>query len=83
MNKTFADFLQEKAKELDPTGRHFIYSTTPYSCGLTEAMIHSKRYAYPEKERVIIGKEHHSLRISIKPLKGSGKRKLYTFMLWY
>lgn len=78
--KTFADFIQEQAKRLDPT--KFVYSSIPYSCGLLEAYTHTKQFAYPVKFEDKTTDEKNTVIIEFPPRKGSGKRKKLTLTLW-
>ena len=76
--QTLADLLSEEAKKLDG----FVYSSFPYSCGMTEALMHAKKCVKPPKDRVDIHREAKKVTIKIKPRKGSRKRKLFTIRLW-
>ena len=76
--KTLASLLAFEAFGLDG----FVYSSWPYSCGLTEACLHAKRYQCPPPSRVDIEREDKQVTIKIKPPRGSGKRKPFTIRLW-
>jgi len=74
--KTIADLLREESKNLNG----FVYVNKPYSCGLDESCTFFKNYSIPTGYS--IEREEKQITISIKPFKGSGKRKLYVIKLW-
>jgi len=83
MTKTLADLLSAEAHLLEiESPRGFVYSSYPYSCGMTEALGHAKRHPYPTARQLSISREPCMTRIEIKPLKGSGLRKPFVIRLW-
>ena len=75
---TLSELLEREAKHL--TG--FVYSTFPYSCGLAEAKIHSRHNQAPTPAQMTIQRNPDQVIITIKPLKGSRKRKPMIIKLW-
>ena len=80
MNKTMAKFLSDLAKE--HFGTDYVYCNQPYSCMLSEANNTFNKYNVPSEKQMSINKTEKSIDITIKPLKGSRKRKLYQIRLW-
>lgn len=74
------DFLAHQAHAIDKGGTKFVYSSYPFSCGLTEALTHTKAFQYPEKAKVDVKADR--VTISLDPIKGSGKRKKLIIKLW-
>ena len=79
MNKTMVDFLKEEMKYFSG---HIVYFDKPYSCASEEALSLFKGYDAPDPKRLTIERTEDSVTISIKPLKGSGKRKPYVIHMW-
>jgi hypothetical protein len=75
---SLADVIKEEAQRLDG----FVYSSFPYSCGLTEALTHAARYSKPTNGQLSIERQASATTIQIKPRKGSRRRKLLTIRLW-
>ena len=75
---TLADLLYAEAKRFDS----FVYSSFPYSCGMTEALGYARKCAMPSKCQLKIEHEPARTIITIKPLKGSGRRKPLVIRLW-
>jgi len=80
--KTLADLLKVEARALEERAGHMVYLSYPYPCCLDEAMIHSRKYAYPSKGSMQIKHESKQTIIKLKPLKKSGRRKLFEIRLW-
>ncbi len=78
MKKTFVDFLKEEVKRLDG----MVYFSKPYSCATEEALSYFKGYDMPKPESMIIERGEKSTTVSLKPMKGSGKRKMYVIKMW-
>jgi hypothetical protein len=76
--KTLADLLKEESRNL--VG--FVYSSFPFSCGLGEAITHTTKTQAPPPAQMDITREPNRVTISIKPLKGSRKRKPLVIKLW-
>lgn len=76
--KTISDLIREESKRFN----NFVYSSKPYSCGIDESCMHFKNHLIPQDNRLSITREEKTTTISIKPIKGSGKRKLYIIKLW-
>lgn len=76
MNKTLADLLDEQAHKLNG----FVYCNFPYSCGLDEAKTYARVYSYPTDFQVT--QNGSKITISIKPFKGSRKRRPIVIKLW-
>lgn len=78
MPKTMVQFLTEEYNKLDG----WVYFSKPYSCCYDECMTHFKGWDMPDPKRMTIERTEREITISIKPLKGSGKRKPYVIKLW-
>jgi hypothetical protein len=78
MNKTMADFLKEEMKNLDG----MVYFSKPYPCAETEALMYFKQFNAPAPEQMKIERTEKQITVSIKPIKGSGKRKTFVIRMW-
>jgi len=78
MQKKFVDLLKEEVKRLDG----MVYFSKPYSCATEEALSYFNGYDMPKPGMMTIEREETNTTISIKPMKGSGKRKLYVIRMW-
>ena len=81
MTKKMTDLIKEETALLhDKTGKMCYYSK-PYPCAMDECLSHFKGYDAPADNKLVIERLETSTKINIKPLKGSGKRKLYTIAI--
>lgn len=78
MNKTMVQFLTEEMNKLNG----MVYFSKPYPCCYDECITYFKKWDMPDPKRMTIERTEKEITISIKPLKGSGKRKLYVIQLW-
>ena len=78
MNKTLADLLKTESKHVNDG---FCYSTYPYPCHITEALVYAKNYTIPNNPTIT--RSDNEVIISLKPRKGSRKRKPMIIKLWY
>lgn len=79
--KTMADFLAEKAREI--IGDTFCYISKPYSCSFeTEGRMHFESYVYPKPEQYTLEKTEDGFHVYLNPMKGNRKRKLYDIHMW-
>jgi hypothetical protein len=78
MKRTFANLLRTEAQRL----KGFVYSSFPYSCGMTEALVYARRYDLPSDKRLTISRGERATTIQIKPRPGTRKRKPLTVRLW-
>lgn len=80
--KTLADLLKVEVRRLEDKTGHIAYLSYPYSCCLTEAMVHTKQFECPPAGRLQIEHEDKRTTINIKPIKGSGRRKPFAIRIW-
>jgi hypothetical protein len=78
MKKKMTELLREEALRFN----NVVYFSKPYCCCIDECLSHFKGYDAPEPENMTIERTEKETTIAIKPLKGSGKRKLYVIKLW-
>jgi len=79
---TMAELIKREAMELmEKTGK-MVYFSKPYSCAMEESLIYFKNWGMPLPGQMTIEKEETQTTISLKPRKGSGKRKLYVIKIW-
>jgi hypothetical protein len=78
MIKTLSDLLAQESKRIN---NGFCYCTYPFPCSISEALVYAKHYTAPADP--LITREDNRTTIQIKPMKGSGKRKAYTIVLWW
>jgi 5-bromo-4-chloroindolyl phosphate hydrolysis protein len=60
---SIAELIQENSKHLDKHNK-FIYSTYPYNCGLSEALIHSKK-RFVDENKVTVEKTNTEVCIHV------------------
>ena len=73
--QSLKEILISESREL----KGFVYSTWPYSCGLTEALSHAGSAILAHEPQVI--REETKTKIILKGRKGTRKRPL-TITLW-
>lgn len=71
------DIIKEEAKRFN----NIVYSSKPYACALPECLSFFEDRVVDE-ERYTIEREEGETRIMVKPVKGSGARKIYVIRLW-
>lgn len=81
MQKTLSDLIKDEAEELSSKTGKYPYFSKPYPCAMEECLSYFKNYLVPVN-RIEINKTENQTEINIKPIKGSGKRKLYTIKIW-
>jgi len=79
---TMADIVKQEAIDLENRTGKFVYSSQPYSCAMEECLSYFKKYDIPKKDQMTIERGESLTTINLKPLKGSGKRKVFTIKLW-
>lgn len=79
---TMADIIKQEAIDLEKRTGKLVYSSQPYSCAMEECLSFFKKYDIPKEEQMTIEKNETSTNINIKPLRGSGRRKIYVVKLW-
>ena len=80
MSKSMVELLTEETNRLE--GKGMVYFSKPYSCCYEEAMNYFRGFEAPNPETYTIERTDKQTTISIKPLKGSRKRKLFVIKLW-
>lgn len=78
MKKTMVQLLTEEMQKLNG----MVYFSKPYSCCYEECMSYFKGWDAPDPSRMTIERTDKQITISVKPLKGSRKRKPYVITLW-
>ena len=78
MDALLTHLLTKEFNRLSQFG--YPYSNKPYSCGRNECLTHFKGYKTPAN--MTIERTPKDTTITIKPLKGTGKRKPYIIHLW-
>ena len=73
-----SDLLREEAQRFD----NIVYFSKPYSCAMEEALSYFKNYTMPKEDQYTIDRSTSQTVVSLKPMKGSRKRKLYTIVMW-
>jgi hypothetical protein len=82
MTKKITDLIKEESKLLHNKTGKMCYYSKPFPCAMDECLSHFKGFDAPDNNRLVIERLETSTKINIKPLKGSGKRKLYTIEIW-
>jgi hypothetical protein len=78
MKKTMNELLTTEAQRIN---NGYCYCSRPYPCTIMEALAHFRKFDAPDDPS--IEREHNRTTITVKPLKGSGKRKPYIITLWW
>ena len=82
MAQTMADIIKKEALELSEKTGKYPYFSKPYPCAMEECLMYFEKWGTPHKDQMTIEHEETQALINLKPLKGSGKRKLFTIKIW-
>jgi len=80
--QTMADIIKKEATELSEKTGKYPYFSQPYSCAMEECLSYFEKWGTPAPGQMTIEHEETRTLINLKPLKGSGKRKLFTIKIW-
>ena len=80
--QTMAELIKKEADELENKTGKMCYFSKPYPCARDECLMYFEKWGIPKHGQMTIEREETKTVISLKPIKGSGKRKLFTIKIW-
>jgi hypothetical protein len=80
--QTMSEIIKQEAKDLSEKTGKYPYFSKPYPCAIDECLSYFKDFGAPLENQMTIERLETSTIISLKPRKGSGKRKLYVIKIW-
>jgi hypothetical protein len=82
MIQPLVNIIRDEAKELSEKTGKMPYFSKPYPCAIEECLNYFDDFGLTPEDRMTIERLETSTIISLKPRKGSGKRKLYVIKIW-